>query len=66
MEVKKTEIKLWIKLKAHEVENPPLFYRDMTNIGHYGTGDSGFTIASEEDFSLVKQYIELAYNKVGG
>ncbi|MCI5207810.1 MAG: hypothetical protein D3910_03240 [Candidatus Electrothrix sp. ATG2] len=64
VEPKKKTVKLWVKLR--ELENPPVTYRDVSNIGHYGTGDAEFTISTEEQFEEVKQYIESAYNKVGG
>lgn len=51
---------------ATDVKSPPKFYRDVTEIGHYGTGDTEFTISSEQDFELVKPFIQIAYNKVGG
>ena len=41
-------------------------YRDVTSIGHYGTGDVEFTLASVADFEPVKAFIQMAYNKVGG
>lgn len=66
MEPQSRNIKLFVKLSAADVESPPKFYRDVTEIGHYGTGDTEFTISSEQDFDLVKPYIEMAYNKVGG
>lgn len=66
MEPQSRNIKLFVKLASGDVESPPKFYRDVTKIGHYGTGDSEFTISSEQDFELVKPFIELAYNKVGG
>ncbi|MBT8762848.1 hypothetical protein KFV02_02760 [Desulfohalobiaceae bacterium Ax17] len=59
-------IKIFVKLKSSDIDDPPDFYRDVSKIGHYGTGDSEFTISSEEQFELIKKYIELAYNKVGG
>ncbi len=64
VEPKIKTVKLWVKLR--ELENPPATYRDVSNIGHYGTGDAEFTISTEEQFEEVKQYIESAYNKVGG
>ncbi len=64
VEPKIKTVKLWVKLR--ELENPPATYRDVSNIGHYGTGDAEFTISIEEQFEEVKQYIESAYNKVGG
>lgn len=59
-------IKIFVKLKTRDVSNPPPSYRDVTSIGHFGTGDSEFTISTTEEFELVKPFIELAYNKVGG
>lgn len=66
MEAKSKTIKLCVKLKPSEVVEPPMSYRDVSKIGHYGTGDSEFTISTPEDFEETKKYIELAYNKVGG
>lgn len=66
MEPQGRNIKLFVKLSAADVESPPKFYRDVTEIGHYGTGNTEFTISSEQDFERVKPFIELAYNKVGG
>lgn len=66
MEPHSRNIKLFVKLSADDVEFPPRFYRDVTEIGHYGTGNTEFTISSEQDFELVKPFIELAYNKIGG
>ena len=65
LEIKTKVLKLFLKLKSSEVENPPEFYRDVGSIGHYGTGDSEFTITQEPEFELVKPFIERAYNKVG-
>ncbi|MEA1995610.1 MAG: DUF5655 domain-containing protein [Campylobacterota bacterium] len=67
MEVKSKNIKLFVKLKPSDVEDPPpKSYRDVSDIGHYGTGDVEFTISSIEEFEEIKKYIESSYNKVGG
>lgn len=66
MEVKGKHIKLFLKLKPSNIPESTKNYRDVTSIGHYGTGDVEFTISTEQDFELVKEYIEMAYNKVGG
>jgi len=66
MEAKSKNIKLFVKLKPANISEPPASFRDVTNIGHYGTGDVEFTISTAEDFEEVKKYIEMAYNKVGG
>lgn len=59
-------VKLFLKLSANEVLNPPKFYRDVTKIGHYGTGDSEFTLTSGKDLEIAMPFILKAYNKVGG
>lgn len=59
-------IKLFVKLRAGDIDVPPKSYRDVTNVGHYGTGDTEFTISTDAEFDEVKPFIELAYNKIGG
>lgn len=66
MEVKGRTIKLFLKLKPSDIPADTGHYRDVTSIGHYGTGDVEFTLASEADFEPVKAFIQMAYNKVGG
>ncbi len=66
MEAKNKSVKLFLKLKPSDVLEPPATYRDVSRIGHYGTGDVEFTLTTKDDFEAVKQYIEQAYRKVGG
>jgi len=66
MEAKSKNIKLFVKLKPTDIVDPPVTYRDVTNIGHYGTGATEFTITKTEELNEIKNHIELAYNKVGG
>lgn len=66
MEAKSKNIKLFVKLKPAEVIEAPQSFRDVSKIGHYGTGESEFTVSTVEGFEEIKKYIELAYNKVGG
>ena len=66
MEAKSRNIKLFLKLKPLEIIEPPKSYRDVSKIGHYGTGEVEFTITTPEEFDEIKKYIEMAYNKVGG
>tara|TARA_R110000850_G_scaffold6072_19_gene23901 strand:+ start:1731 stop:2681 length:951 start_codon:yes stop_codon:yes gene_type:complete len=66
MEVKGKNIKLFLKLKPSDVLCGTPNYRDVTSIGHYGTGDVEFTVSSESEFEPVKEFIAMAYNKVGG
>jgi predicted transport protein len=66
LEVQHRIVRLFLKLKPSEVSNPPPIYRDVTNIGHFGTGDAEFSCTTVKEFELVKPYIEQAYRKVGG
>jgi predicted transport protein len=66
MEVKKQKIILYLKLNPKEIENLPDIARDVSEIGHYGTGDLQITVDSDEDVEVAKVYITLAYRKVGG
>lgn len=66
VEVQTRIVRLFLKLKPDDIEKPPSIYRDMTNIGHYGTGEAEFTIKTERDIEIAKPYIEMAYRKVGG
>lgn len=66
MEPQHKNIKLFLKLAPSDIESPPSRYRDVTRTGHYGTGDTEFTVQTQEEFDAVKPFIELAYNKVGG
>lgn len=66
MEPQKKHVKLFLKLQPQDVINPPRTFRDVTSIGHSGTGNVEFTVTSSDEFEEIKQYIELAYNKIGG
>ena len=66
MEAKSKNIKLFVKLKPSDITEAPESYRDVSGIGHYGTGDVEFTISTLDEFEEIKKYIEMAYNKVGG
>ncbi|PAU87208.1 hypothetical protein CK507_10870 [Pseudomonas sp. WN033] len=66
LEVKGKNIKLFLKLKPSDIPDGTPNYRDVTSIGHYGTGDVEFTVSSETEFEQVKEFIAMAYNKVGG
>jgi len=57
METKGKSIKLFVKLGASDIESPPASYRDVTNVGHYGTGDAEFTVSTESEFEQVKPFI---------
>lgn len=66
MEVQKKTIRLYLKLSPSEIKNPPRGFRDVTNVGHFGTGDVEFALHTSEEFKSVIPFVDMAYNKVGG
>jgi predicted transport protein len=55
-----------LKLEPTQIPNGSENYRDVTNIGHYGTGNVELTLSSLSEFEPVKEFLQSAYNKVGG
>jgi predicted transport protein len=57
-------LRLWLTLKFAEVAKPPRFARDVTHVGHWGTGDVELDIAKaadiEESLALIRQSFEAA------
>ena len=66
MEVQTQKVYLFLKLDPKIHKGPQGISRDMSNIGHYGTGDLEISISSNEDLEIVKPFIKLAYETVGG
>lgn len=66
MEIQKRKILLFLKLDPKQLDKIPDIARDVSTIGHFGTGDIEFTILKPEDLAFTKQYIEMAYRMVGG
>lgn len=65
MEPQSKTVKLFLKLDPDTIASPPKTFRDVSGVGHYGTGDSEFSVASEGDFESVKPFIDMAYNRLG-
>jgi predicted transport protein len=66
MEVQKKCVLLYLKLVPKELGTLPAIARDVTDIGHFGTGDLEFSLKSLEDFEKAMPLIRQAYEKLGG
>ena len=64
--LKKERVVLWVKLDPKSVVLPRKIARDVTNIGHYGTGDLELSVRTPDDLETVKPVLEQAYQRVGG
>jgi predicted transport protein len=55
---------LYAKVDPKTVDLQPGFTRDVSKIGHFGTGDLEITITSDSDFEKAKPLLDRAYNEV--
>lgn len=59
---KKKEIILFLKIDYADIKDPGENTRDVSAIGHYGTGDTEVVISSVEQLEVAKALIEQSYN----
>ena len=57
----KNQIKLWVPQKINQISGTTVPLRDVSNIGHYGTGDTEMTLQSLADVDAVFDVIRQAY-----
>jgi predicted transport protein len=62
----KNKITLYLKLNPAEIKPMPKQGRDMTNIGHFGTGDFELNIKDSKDFEETKYLVSEALKNIGG
>jgi predicted transport protein len=66
MEAQQKKVYLFLKLDPKKVSIEPGFSRDVSKIGHYGTGDVEVTLSNIKDIERAKSLIQQAYKAVGG
>lgn len=66
MEVQQQKVTLFLKLDPKKVGGPQSISRDVSDIGHFGTGDLEVTLKRLEDLDVAKPFMRMAYEKVGG
>ena len=66
MEVQKQKLLLFLKLDPKKVPGPKGLARDVSDIGHFGTGDLEVTIRTAADLEAAKPFLVRAYESVGG
>jgi predicted transport protein len=65
LEIHKGHLLLYLRLSLDEVDLEHEMIRDVSDIGHYGTGDVEVRVESKDDIELAKKLIEKAYNNSG-
>jgi predicted transport protein len=66
LEVKQQRVILYLKLDPKSVRGPKGISRDVSDLGHFGTGDLEVSIKNQTDFDAAKPFIQMAYERVGG
>lgn len=66
MEVQKQKVALFLKLDPKTNPGPPGISRDVSQIGHFGTGDVEVTVKTADDLQATLPFIKQAYERVGG
>lgn len=66
VEIQHKQVVLFLKLDPKSISGPPTISRDVTSIGHFGTGDMEITLKSLGDLEIAKPFIEKAHRRVGG
>lgn len=56
-------VRLWLKLDPSTVTLEKGFTRDVTNVGHWGTGDLEIVLRTASDLDKAKSVIERAYQE---
>lgn len=56
------KIVLFLKVPMSQIAERSDKLRDVSEIGHYGTGDTEYTISTVEDIELAKELIEKSYS----
>jgi len=65
VEPQQKKLLLFLKLDPPKIALEKGFTRDVSKIGHYGTGDVEVTITSSEDLDRAKPLIQRAFENVG-
>jgi predicted transport protein len=66
LEAKVSSVALYLKVDPKKVKGPAGLSRDVSKIGHFGTGDLEIVLKSLDDLEKAKPFIQQAYQAVGG
>jgi predicted transport protein len=66
LEVQKKKVCLFLKLDPKRYAGPKGISRDVSELGHFGTGDLEVTVTNQSQLDQAKSSIKKAYEEVGG
>lgn len=65
MVIQKNRLVLYLNLDPKHLKSLPTTARDVTNSGHWGTGDLELVISKDADLDIAKTLIRMAYEGRG-
>jgi len=63
VKTKKKQLMLFLKVDYNSIKDPTPNMRNVSNVGHYGTGDTEITISDLEELEAIKPLIERSYTE---
>ncbi len=56
-------LRIWLKLKYSDLQSPPEYVRDVSNIGHWGTGDVELAVDTLDKFHTAKDLVQKSFER---
>jgi predicted transport protein len=66
VEIHKNEVLIFVKYDPSRIEILPSNFKDVRNLGHFGTGDLEIRIRTLEDLENAKEFILGAFSNING
>ena len=63
IELRSKDVKIYLNLKAGELEDPNNIARDVSNIGHWGNGDYEIKILNDDQLEYIMSLIKQSWKK---
>lgn len=63
--IQKKSLKMWINLKAGDLDDPKNLAKDVSSIGHWGNGDYEISVQDTKDLEYIMSLIKQAINLNG-
>jgi predicted transport protein len=54
-------LRVWLPLKYSRIDNPPVFARDVSSIGHHGNGDVELQISNRDELDIAASLIRKSF-----
>jgi len=59
--IQSSQLKIWLDITSDNLNDPYNLARDVSNIGHWGTGDVEINLDNQRDLDKVLYLIEQTY-----